>query len=392
MRIAVVVRILWSAGTQKFAIEQTKALSDKGYNVELIFIRRGKNGNVYDNMLKDLNYRVLYESNRSILVAIFDFITGIFMKNRKGEGRVDYNLIKLFPSIVKERYDLIICQDQWAGLAGYYTYKKFGTPYFVIIHERINNMPWVKGVYRILALLALRYQKKILLSARKVLALTKDVAITVEEFYSKYHLKVVKDFPGINSEEFVPFSEKTDTIVLVSYWNEVKFPELYFHVFKNISDFKFIMIGNWISEAYKNEYIEKLAENNLISRVKLITSLSEYEKNDIISSSKYYLRFGQGEYGPGYGSIEALKLGVPLIVNRELGIANEIKGYKVGLVVDDPKDTNRILEFINKNNNAELYNELQENIRRFNNEHSWKRHCEILLEGKDRFIKEDEHT
>lgn len=381
MKIAVLVRILWSAGTQKFAIEQAKALSDFGHNVDLIFIRRGKNGNVYDDMLNDVNYRVLYESNRSVFVPLFDFITGIFMKNRKGDGRVDYNLIRHFPSVARDRYDLVICQDQWAGLAGYYTKKKFGTPYFVVIHERVNEMPWVNGIKRILALLALRYQRKILLGASKVLTETNRVALTVEEYYSKYALKAIRDFPGIISKEFVPFSEKNNTIVLVSYWNKVKFPELYLNVFSKIDDFKFIMIGNWISEAYRKEYMEKLAEHKLTSRVTLISGLSEVEKNNIIAGSKFYLRFGQGEYGPGYGSIEALQLGVPLIVNRDLGIVDEIEGYKVGLVVDDPKDVDKILGFIKEYNNAESYSELQDNIRQFNSDHSWKRHCEILLEG-----------
>ena len=381
MKIAVVVRILWSAGTQKFAIEQAKALSAFGHNVDLIFIRRGKNGNVYDDLLKEVNYRVLYESNRSVFVPLFDFITGIFMKNRKGDGRVDYNLIKHFPSVAKNRYDLIICQDQWAGLAGYYTKKKYGTPYFVIIHERINKMPWVKGIKRVLAFLALRYQRKVLMGARRVLTATKRVAHTVEDFYSRYNLKVVSDFPGIISKEFVPFSEKSDTIVLVSYWNEVKVPELYFHIFSKIADFKFIMIGNWISEAYRKKYVEKLAEYNLISRVTLISGLSEDEKINIIAGSKFYLRFGRGEYGPGYGSIEALQLGVPLIVNRDLGIVDEIEGYNVGFVVDDPKDADKILGFIEEYNRAESYNELQDGIRQFNNDHSWKRHYEILLGG-----------
>ena len=173
----------------------------------------------------------------------------------------------------------------------------------------------------------------------------------------------------------------SDTIVLVSYWNEVKFPELYFNVFSKIADFKFIMIRNSISEAYRKKYMEKLAEYNLISRVTLISGLSEDEKNNIIAGSKFYLRFGRGEYGPGYGSIEVLQLGVPLIVNRDLGIVDEIEGYNVGFVVDNPKDADKILGFIEEYNRAESYNELQDGIRQFNNDHSWKRHCEILLEG-----------
>lgn len=83
MKITVIVRILWSAGTQKFAIEEAKALSAFGHDGDLIFIRRGKNGYVYDDLLKDINHIVLYKSNKSIFIPLFDFITGIVMKTRK---------------------------------------------------------------------------------------------------------------------------------------------------------------------------------------------------------------------------------------------------------------------------------------------------------------------
>ena len=84
MRIAIVVRILWSAGTQKFAILQAKALAKAGHSVEIIFLRKTTNGNVYDDLLKDMNYKILSERNGSLFVPIFDWITGIFMSNRKG--------------------------------------------------------------------------------------------------------------------------------------------------------------------------------------------------------------------------------------------------------------------------------------------------------------------
>lgn len=208
---------------------------------------------------------------------------------------------------------------------------------------------------------------------------TKRVAHTVEDFYSKYNLRVVSNFPGVVSKEFMPFSKKGDTIVLVSYWNEVKFPEMYFDIFRKLVDFKFLMIGNWISKTYRDAYIKKLEEYGLSSRVTLISNLSESEKNNMIASSKFYMRFGNGEYGPGYGSIEALGLGVPLIINRDLGIADEIDGYNVGLVVDDSKDADKVLDFIKHYNCEEPYDKLQDEIRRFNSDHSWQKHCEVLL-------------
>ena len=158
MKICILVRILWSAGTQKFAISEAKALQSMGHDVELVFLRRTVKGNVYDDLLKDIKVFVLSERNESTFVPLYDYITGVFMSNRKGEGRVDYNLIKKFPSFAKDRgYDLIICQDLFAGLAGYYNWKKYGTDYLVIIHEIVNDFPWVRGWKRAFAILALNY-------------------------------------------------------------------------------------------------------------------------------------------------------------------------------------------------------------------------------------------
>ena len=101
MKIAILVRILWSAGTQKIAIQEARTLTQMGCDVELIFLRRSKSGEVYGDLLKNINYRVLSENNKSVLVPIYDFITGIFMSSRKGEGRIDYNLIRGFPSLAR---------------------------------------------------------------------------------------------------------------------------------------------------------------------------------------------------------------------------------------------------------------------------------------------------
>jgi glycosyltransferase involved in cell wall biosynthesis len=283
MRIAIVVRILWSAGTQKFAIEQAKYLAEAGHEVQIIFLRKAKSGDVYNDLLQGLKYKVLTDKNNSIFVPIYDLLTGIFMHDRKGEGRVDYNLISKFPRFAGNNFDLIICQDQWAGLAGYYTWKRYGIPYYVIIHEMVNDLPLVRGVKRILVKFALHYQKIILLKAEKIFSLTQKVAETVVSFYSKYGLECIVNFPGLVNRGFVDYKEKTDTIALVSYWNEVKFPEMYIDVFERLKGYDFLMIGNWISESYREYFISKLKERGVLERVSFLSNLDEDKKNLIVS-------------------------------------------------------------------------------------------------------------
>ena len=380
MKIAILVRILWSAGTQKIAIQETRTLSDMGLDVELIFLRRTKSGEVYRNLLKGVKYRIFSEENKSVLVPLYDFITGIFMSNKKGEGRIDYNLIRAFPSLAKNNvYDLIICQDQWAGLAGYYSWKKYGINYVVMLHEQINEMPWVTGFNRILAKIALRYQRNVLTHAKRVFAVTKKIAATAADFYKKSNLTIVDNLPGLEIKPFLNYSEKSNSILLISFWNETKFPEIYLDLFKKVKGYKFIMIGNWISDAYRETFIGKLKILDVFEKVKFIDKLSESEKNEIIASCKFSVRFGKGEFGPGIGSIEALENGVPLIVNKELGIADYLRGYQCSLIVDNFSETDKIDTFIHEHDNKESYDRLQESIKKFVKDHTWLKHCENLL-------------
>ena len=379
MKIAILVRILWSAGTQKIAIKEARTLTQMGYDVELIFLRKTKSGEAYGDLLKDINYKVLSENNKSILVPVYDFITGIFMSNRKGEGRVDYNLIREFPSFAESHYDLIICQDQWAGLAGYYLWKKYGINYIVMLHEQINEMPWIKGFKRILVNIALLYQRKVLVHAKKVLAVTNKIASTAENFYAKNNLIVPDDLPGLEIKQFLNYSEKSDSILLISFWNETKCPELYLNLFKKLDGYNFKMIGNWISDRYKETFVKKLKALDVFDKVKFIDRLTEIEKNVIIATCKFSVRFGRGEFGPGVGTIEALENGVPLIVNSELGIADYLRDYNCGLIVDDPGETDKIITFIREYDNAESYGGLQESIKRFTKDHTWLKHCKKLM-------------
>ena len=150
MKIRVLARMFLFARTQKFEISEAKALQVMGHDVEFVFLRKLAKGNVYDDLLRDIKVFVLSERNESPFVPLYGNITGIFMPNKKGEGRVDYSLIRKFPSFAKDRgYVLIICQDQFASLARYNKWKKYGTNHLDIIHERVNDFSMGQGLEKI---------------------------------------------------------------------------------------------------------------------------------------------------------------------------------------------------------------------------------------------------
>ncbi|MEM0135150.1 MAG: glycosyltransferase family 4 protein [Thermoplasmatales archaeon] len=379
MKICIVVRILWSAGTQKFAIQQAKALQDAGHEVTVIFLRSTESGKVYDKLLKNVRYEIISEKNTSKFVHIYDLITGIFMSNRIGEGRVDYNLIRRFPRYIEKRnFDHIICQDQWAGLGGYYAKKKLGIKYSVLIHEQVNNFPWVKGFKRLFALLALRWQKNILYNADRIFTLTEPVAETLRRFY-RGKVKVTSVFPGLDNHIERNYPDKKNQIMLVSYWNEVKIPESYIPVFKSIEGYNFIIAGNWISLAYRDSFIDKLRQENIIDKVIFVDHFSEDEKSALFRASKFYLRFGLNEKGPGYGTIEALEYGLPIICNNGLGISYYLSDKSFALVMDDLRNTEGVRAFIKYYDTKEKYERLQEEIGVIIDKLSWASHANKII-------------
>ncbi|MEM3830482.1 MAG: hypothetical protein QXP36_14920 [Conexivisphaerales archaeon] len=108
-------------------------------------------------------------------------------------------------------------------------------------------------------------------------------------------------------------------------------------------------IGNWTSEEYRNKFLMRMSEEKLEEKIELFENVSESEKNQILPRSKFFIRFGTGEFGTLYGTLEALENGVPVIVDKELGIADDLRGYSDSLIVEDVSNEGVIEAFIKTN-------------------------------------------
>ncbi|MEM0136020.1 MAG: glycosyltransferase [Thermoplasmatales archaeon] len=292
---------------------------------------------------------------------------------------MDYNVIRRFPRYIEKRnFDHILCQDQWAGLRGYYAKKKLGIKYSVSIHEQINNFPWVRGFKRIFALLALGWQKNILYNTDRIFTLTELVTETLLRFY-RGKVKVTSVFPGLDNHIERNYPYKKNQIMLVSHWNEVKIPESYISVFKGIESYNFIIAGNWISLEYRDSFINKLRRENIIDKFIFVDHFSEDEKSALFRASKFYLRFGLNEKGRGYGTIEALEYGLPIICNNGLGISYYLSDKNFALVLDDLRNTESVRAFIKYCDTKEKYESLQDDIGVMIDKLSWSSHANKII-------------
>ena len=376
MKIVILVRILWTAGAPKIAIQEAKELKRLGHDVTLVFLRRAKTLGGYSDILNNIDWKVMSEDRNSLLTPLYDVITGLFMPDRRGEGRIDYDLLRKFPSFAKSiDADYVICHDQWAGLAGYYTFKKYGIKYAVFLHERLSSFE-----VPILGRLARFYERRVLKDASKVFAITEKVRNSAVETYG---INPITNIPGIQANCSNPFDKRKNIILSVSMWDAGRHPFIYLKIADQNPDFRLLLAGNWRDPQLKSLIEEEVKRMHLEKRVSFADHLNEDELSSLYMDSKFLARFGFGEYGLGTATLEALSFGLPLIVNSELGTAELVKSHHAGLVLDaktpEDIDVHEISSFLASMNNIEYYSNLQKGCKEIVSKYTWEEHAQILI-------------
>ena len=369
MKIIILVRILWTAGAQKIAIREARELEALGNQVELVFLR-GKKLPEYDELLEGIDYKIISETGNSIFSPLYQYITHKFMPDRGVETRVDYNLIRYFPKYIKnKKVDYIICHDQLAGLAGYYTFKKLGVKYSVIIHERLSFNSSILGK------MWQKYEHKVLEKAIDVFTITEKIADSVQKIQN---VKANANYPGMDVQRTTEFFKKENSLIAVAMWDYGRKPELYLDIIEKVPDFILYFVGNFRIKELENEFKDEIKKRKLEKKVIMKQGIMESTLIELYQKSKFVIRFGFGEFGLGTATTEAMQNCVPLIINSELGTAGLVNRYSCGLVLNDIA-TNTINRFIDENNNENSYKILQDNIVKLSNNYSWRKHAERLL-------------
>ena len=367
MKIVILVRILWSAGAQKIAIHEAIELKQQGHDIDLIFLRRGKTWKVYEELLSRINYRILSEGKTSIFTGLYSFITSLFMPDRKGEGRIDYDLLRKFPKfIVRFKPDKIICHDEWTGIAGYAANKKLGIPYEIFLHERLGklNVP-------ILGKLAERYRMKVLRNASRLYSVTEKISI---DTYKRFGIKSISNPPGFEDVSNMVAEKKIDRIVSTSMWDAGRNPFFFIELEKVLPNYEIVLLGNWRTRDYYDLFVKSLPEN---SKIKTKTNISEKDKQAFISESKFLVRFGKMEFGLATAVIESISYGTPVIINSDLGTADIIKSFAAGYVLDS-LEPNAVANII-LGTSEQKYLQLLENVSMLKKSWNWEDHVKKLL-------------
>ena len=371
-KIIILVRILWTAGAQKIAINEAKTLEKMGHDVKLVFLRRTESAKYLESELKGVNFEIFsdkeYRPNR-----FYSKVTGMFMPDREGEGTVDYDLIKRFANSFKAKdADYIICHDQWAGIAGLRVKKIVGIPFSVMIHEHVNE----KYDVPLLGWYAKKIETNVLQSANTVFGITEKVSNSVR---SVYNLNSEPNYPGMDCLECVNYGEKKDILLASATWDKDRDPRMYLDIIERLPGYQLYVAGRWRLNDEKSKFEKVVQRRRLDDRVILTGELSEEELQDLYIYSKFNIRFDlKPEWGLGTSNVESISHLTPIIVNSQLGISNLVLQHGGGKVLEGI-DVSNAISFINENENEINYSILQNQLKEITKKYTWEKHCKKLL-------------
>ncbi|MEM0134361.1 MAG: glycosyltransferase [Thermoplasmatales archaeon] len=372
MRIIILVRILWASGAQKIAINEARELTNMGHEVKIVFLRETESGRTLEKLLTGIDYEIFSDSGyRS--KPIYSLVTGLFMPEKKGEGTLDYDLIRKFSGTVrKSDADYIICHDQWMGISGMRIKKREGIRYSVFLHEHTNG----KYDVPIIGKFAEMVERNVLNNADSLFGVTEKVSAS---FRKAYGLRVITDFPGMDLSSNLDFDSKENVLISSGTWSATRYPGIYINVLNHLEGFRLNVVGRWEGRNGLEMFKKEINNAGLSDKVSVKVNVPEGDLSNLYATSKFSLRSGGAdEMGLGTSNIEAISHLTPVLVDSVLGISDIISREGGGIVLDkfDPK---RVAEEIINNNNSENYKKLQEELRNITQKYTWRRHAEKLI-------------
>lgn len=367
MRICIVVRILWPGGVQRIAFAEAEGLKKLNNEVDLVFIRVAKE-RLYDS---SIDYKILYKSdiNNRFLARLFKKITLHYLPQRGGEATVDIDLIYKFARSLKNEYDIVYYFDEFSSFFQKYRKRKYKYKTVVLIHEvsLFNKSVLIKLIQR----RAVKNCDLVLTNSAENLGLLRKYGLkNAEEVYPG--LRVNNDIPG--------FHERENIAISVTMWDYGRKPEVFLEIAKRLKIGKIILAGSWADTIYFDKFKEKIKFLGLGNTLFVTGGVEEQQLNELYKKSKVALRFGYSEKGPGMGSLESISWGIPLIINRGIGIKEVVKNGSNGYIIEEMEFDYAVQLIESLFKDSERWTNISKNNICLAETLSWDKHCLKLNE------------
>ena len=361
LRVGIILRYLWIAGAPKIAIYQTRGLIKQGCNAELLILAvspryRGE----YDALLCNVPHKIL-KVPRILEMLEIKMTNLLFRKLRENERVLPLTTIPLAIKYAR-KYDLLLCHDPFSGFVGLLCKIFFKIPYVIYLHEA----PIRHYLLRPLEVIVIK-------NAAIVLTVTHKVAGVVRSILrDKVKVKALPPgFPVILRKQ----RTRSDYVLAASRWDIYRTPFWIISLAREIRNMKFLVLGYWQSMILYQKIKQQASNYDNIIICK--RPVKEELLNKIIDKSLAVIRFHKTEHGIATITWEAVHRGVPVIVNKELGVAPYIRKYGAGVVINklDHQEVKKALTEIWIN-----YEKYIENCYRLAEAFSMSAHAKKLIE------------
>jgi glycosyltransferase involved in cell wall biosynthesis len=365
MRIGLVFRVRWPGGVHRIALAEAEGLSRLGHIVDLVFIRDSSYQVEYPGSIA---VRTLFGpgASRRRFAPFFRAVTKRFAPERGPEATVDLDLILSYEKH-RPAYDVLIYGDPHTALfaRAFRLFRK--VPYLIHVHE---------SAFKTASVLWRAEEKLTLSGADGLIASSNRTAETLRAHGFEF-VHTIR--PGLYVQAgLIPFSARQNDVVSATMWDRGRHPEVFIPIAERLDAGRIILAGSWADQNFRRAFSEKVIKLSLQERLVVTSTVSEPVLNDHYRSAKLAIRFGYNENGPGMGALEALAWGLPLIINKGIGI-DEVARDQVNSIVVDESAPDTVVDWISKLINDErTWTRLSSNNLALARTMTWENHAREL--------------
>lgn len=346
LRVAILIRSLWPGGFARIAIEEASALTGPGGDAATVvgFATR-ENGYRYDDLIRERGARVrLIQFRPRVRRLLRRLLLPLVPAIRDEESSIPLAEIVWWALFDREQYDVLLCEDQFVGIAGLLRARLRHQPFVLLVAEPISDLEGVRALRvgrnralaRAVAGLLHRSESRILRSARELLFVSARTERLIRE---RFDLSLGPGtsvlHPGCEVDPSPPRPPTSPPFVLcATKWDLGRRPETAIAIARQ-AGVRCVLAGSWAAQSEEARFRARLSgalpPGVTPGEVELTGALGQNELDDLFRSAYAYIHWTPE--GFAMGVVEALGHGLPVICTADAGAADLLREGQNGIIV-----------------------------------------------------------
>ncbi|HZY69751.1 MAG TPA: glycosyltransferase family 4 protein [Thermoplasmata archaeon] len=346
LRVAILIRSLWPGGFARIAIEESAALNaSEPDRATLIGFATRENGYRFDDLIRSRGVRVrLVQFRPTFRRVLRRLLLPLVPTIRDEESSVPLVEIVWWALFNREPYDILLCEDQFVGIAGVVRSVLRSQPYALLVAEPISDVEGVRALRvgrnralaRALSRILYRAESRILRSARELLFVsTRTERLVRERFDLRVPPRTAVLHPGCEVDTSPPRAPANPPFLLcASKWDLGRRPETAIAIAR-LTGIRCVLAGSWAARSEETRFRSKILETIPASgdppAVVVTGPIPQGELDDLFRTAYAYVHWTPE--GFAMGVVEALGHGVPVICTSEAGASDLLVDGVNGVIV-----------------------------------------------------------